>query len=181
MKQPTLKPSDLATALEIGATGRATLAAIAECSAKSIGETHNAIRRLAQSGLLIGEDRLLALDAFLQFIRWGVPVAFPAVVGGPAIGFGTASLDLAGDGPADGATAVAAGNAVTAEYVWPSADGATTGNALTPLYPGATRLIARNPQLATMLSLIDVVRVGGSRERDAAVDTLARRLRPARG
>lgn len=176
MKQTALRPSDIATALEIAVRPGNTLADIAFMSAKSIGETHNAVRRLTQSGLLLPDRRVTATDPLLQFIRWGVPYAFPAILGGPAVGYPTALLRLDGDSLST-ATADGGGGVTRAEYVWPWAEGSASGTALIPLFPAATRLVDRNPQLASMLSLIDLVRVGGARERDAAIDALGRALR----
>ena len=175
MKQTALRPSDIVTALEIAVSPGATLAELARSSAKSIGETHNAIRRLAQSGLLLPDRRITAVDPVLQFIRWGVPHAFPAMLGGPAVGYPTAVIrDDPGllNGPVG-----ASGGSNSAEYVWPWADGSFGGTALTPLFPAAVRLVDRNPRLASMLSHIDLVRGGSARERDAAIDALARALR----
>jgi hypothetical protein len=177
MKQTALRPSDIVSALEIAVRPGSTLAELAERSAKSIGETHNAIRRLGLSALLLPDQRAVAVDALLQFIRWGVPYAFPATLGGPAVGWPTAILLPVGSAPSD-ITGGRAGAADSAEYVWPSADGRVSGTALIPLFPGAPRLTDRNPQLATMLSYVDLVRVGGARERDAAIDALGRILRP---
>lgn len=176
MKQTTLRPSDIVTALELAVRSGSTLAELAQRSAKSIGETHNAIRRLGLSALLLPDQRAVAVDALLQFIRWGVPYAFPAALGGPAVGWPTAILLPIGSAPT-GVAGEGAGSANSAEYVWPSADGRVSGTALIPLYPGAPHLIDRNPQLATMLSYVDLVRVGGTRERDAAIDALGRMLR----
>ncbi len=166
MKQPALRPADLVTALEVAVRPGSTLAELAQRSVKSIGETHNAIRRLAQSGLLLPDQRVVAVDALLQFIRWGVPFAFPVILGGPAVGFPTALL-----GP-EGGTAIE-----KVEYVWPWVEGSAAGTALVPLFPAAPRLIDRNPPLALMLSQVDLVRVGGTRERDAAIEALGRALR----
>lgn len=178
MKQPALRPADIVTALEIAVSARATLAELSLSSAKSIGETHNAIRRLTLSGLLLPDQRQTAIDPMLQFIRWGVPYAFPAMLGGPAVGFPTAvirsHLGLSSDGRTLGG-----GAADKAEYVWPWSEGSASGTALTPLFPAAARLADRNPRLASMLSHIDLVRVGSARERDAAIDALSRTLRAA--
>lgn len=175
MKQSALRPADVVTAIEIAVSPGATLAQLAQSSAKSIGETHNAIRRLTQSGLLFPDRRLAAVDALLQFIRWGVPHAYPAMLGGPAVGYPTAVI-RADPGLLNG-PAGASGGADKAEYVWPWAEGSFGGTALTPLFPAAVRLVDRNPRLVSMLSHIDLVRVGGARERDAAIDALARALR----
>ncbi len=176
MKQTTLRPSDIVTALEMAVIPGATLAQLAEGSAKSIGETHNAIRRLTQSGLLLPDQRLTAVEPLLQFIRWGVPYAFPAVIGGPAVGYPTAVIRT-DPGFLNGEPGQGGGASDKAEYVWPWAEGSVGGTALIPLFPAAVRLIDRNPRLASMLSHIDLVRVGSTRERDEAIDALARALR----
>lgn len=178
MKQPSLRPADIVTALQISLSPTAGLSELSERSAKSIGETHNAIRRLTFARLLMPERRTVAVDALVQFIRWGVPFAYPAVLGGPAVGYPTASLQADPGGTGGGGEVSGGHNLIRVEFVWPSADGPATGTALIPLFAAAPRLVARNPQLAAMVSLVDLVRVGGSRERDAAIEALAAVLRP---
>ncbi|MDQ8164930.1 MAG: hypothetical protein P3A28_04120 [Gemmatimonadota bacterium] len=107
-----------------------------------------------------------------------MPYAFPAMLGGPAIGYPTAVI-RADPRVANSAPSASSDAPDEAEYVWPWADGSVGGTALTPLFPAAVRLVDRNPRLASMLSHIDLVRVGSARERDAAIDALAQALRAA--
>lgn len=173
MKQPHTLPGDIATALALAISPGQKLAELAEGTAKSIGETHNAIRRLGQADLLEPGARSTAVEPLIQFIHWGLPFAFPALLGGPAIGIPTAAMPLAE--PAGPATS--GGETVgLSEFVWPWASGPASGTALIPLYPAAPRLAAVNRPLFELLVLVDLVRVGGARERDAAIADIRRRI-----
>jgi hypothetical protein len=50
------------------------------------------------------------------------------------------------------------------------------GTSLAPLYPAATTLPERAPEVYRLLTLVDAVRVGRARERGAALAAIDRRL-----
>jgi hypothetical protein len=56
--------------------------------------------------------------------------------------------------------------------VWPDAKGSIRGTGLAPLYPKATELPERNPAVYAALTLVDAMRVGQARERNAAMHAL---------
>ena len=56
--------------------------------------------------------------------------------------------------------------------VWPDPNGESTGVSLTPLYPRATELPRKAPQIYDALTLVDALRVGQARERNAALSAL---------
>ncbi len=56
--------------------------------------------------------------------------------------------------------------------VWPDPKGNSKGVSLTPLYPRATELPQRAPQVYDALTLVDALRVGQARERNAALSAL---------
>lgn len=56
--------------------------------------------------------------------------------------------------------------------VWPDAKGSVRGTGLAPLYPKATELPERNPAVYAALTLVDAMRVGQARERNAAMHAL---------
>lgn len=170
MKTINLRSGDIAVALQLAIGNDSGLSGLASGVFRSLGEVHNAISRLRAARLLLPTSREVATGPLTNFIRWGVPHAFPAVVGGIATGFATANLNLGRD-PGD---APVAGKAV--EFVWPDASGNTRGQALQPLYPNARKLVSSNLELYALLSLVDLVRIGGVREANAAVDEISRRL-----
>lgn len=135
----------------------AALAELSASSGRSIGDAHNSIRRLGTARLLRPASRVVEWEPFIRFLRWGVPHAYPPATGALTRGFPTATK-------IDSETAEA-----EVEFVWPSADGPSSGQALAPPYPGAIHLPARNPVLYRVLSLVDALRVGGVREQEGAI------------
>ena len=97
---------------------------------------------------------------------------------------GVATAELHGSGPPPTArvatepsdSPTTARDQATAEYVWPSAAGSVRGQALGPLYPHAPGLAKTNPDLYRVLSLVDLIRIGGARESAAAIDAIALQL-----
>ena len=164
--QLSMRPGDVVVALQVAVTPGAPLIELAEASKRSIGEVHNSLGRLRTARLVAPEGRSVELEPLLQFIKWGVPVAYPAITGGTTIGI---------------ATAIIVGNPgfiepTVCEFVWPFAHGTSRGESLTPLHPRVPEVAAGNPRLRILLSLVDLIRVGGVREQTAATAELERRL-----
>jgi hypothetical protein len=168
VKQVQLRIGDVGVALELALDGGLKLQALAERTSRSIGEVHNAISRLGAARLLRPDSREVEREPLLRFIRWGVPHAFPPSVGPVTRGVATAALGLAQTGTP--------GEPEETEFVWPDPSGVSRGQAFAPPYPRAPRLVATNPELRSLLALLDLVRVGGTREQTAAVDEIARRI-----
>lgn len=166
MRQTSLRPGDVVVALQVALCPESPLAQLADGSARSVGEVHNAIARLKHAGLMAAEGRCVELEPLLQFIRWGVPFAFPPAIGGNSIGVATATL---GERATKGTDAQA-----HPEFVWASAAGTLRGAALTPLHPRVPEIAERNPRLYALLAAVDLVRVGGTRERAAASNAIER-------
>ncbi|MEG3837592.1 hypothetical protein QUB19_29565 [Microcoleus sp. B4-C5] len=61
-------------------------------------------------------------------------------------------------------------------YVWPDPQGVVRGQALAPLYRSVPQAAKNDPELYTLLSLIDALRVGRVREQRLAVSELENRL-----
>lgn len=162
--QQSLRPGDLVVALQLSLTPDAPLAAVAADSYRSIGEVHNAVRRLRGARLVDPSTRRVEREPLLQFIRSGVPFSFPATVGSGTVGVATAVHV----GPAGSA------EPASAEFVWPRSSGQSRGQSLVPLHPRVSELAETNRDLRALLSLVDLVRVGGVRERAAAVAELER-------
>lgn len=153
-------------ALELALEPALRLASLAERTARSIGEVHNAVKRLTAARLIRPGSREVENEPLLRFIRWGVPHAFPPSIGPLTRGVATARMSSVNEAPEPD----------EAEFVWPDPAGPTRGQAFAPPYPRATRLIALNPPLRSMLAILDLIRVGGLREQSAAVDEIGRRL-----
>lgn len=66
----------------------------------------------------------------------------------------------------------------TGEYVpiWPDAKGNTKGQAVEPLYKSAVHAVRRDPEMYSMLALVDAIRIGQPREKSLAVELLKQHL-----
>ena len=165
-KQPTLRPSDLVVACQLAITPYAQFAGIAEATGLSVGECHNAVRRLRLASLILADERRPSSEILGHFLAQGAPFAFPPVLGAPTIGVATAHSSPAFKTILES----------TERFVWPYADGTSRGHSLIPLFPGAPALSGRNQPLYELLTIIDAIRVGTTRVRTLAADLLRERL-----
>ncbi len=165
-KQPTLRPNDLVVACQLALTPDAQFTAVARSTGSSIGECHNAVRRLGISRLILTDERRPAGELFHQFLLHGAPFAFPAVIGAEIVGVPTAHSAP----PFQGIVGSDTG------FVWAHADGTLRGQSIIPLFPGAPLLAVNNPPLYELLALIDALRVGGARVRTIADGLLEDRI-----
>lgn len=166
MKQIQLRIGDIGVALALASSPQAKLKELAASTARSLGEVHNALRRLSAARLVRPEGRQVEREPLMRFIRWGVPHAFPPTIGPMTRGVATARLGGIEE----------AQEPAEAEFVWPDPAGTSRGQAFAPPYPRAPRLVSANPELRSLLSLLDLVRVGGAREQAAAVEEIGHRL-----
>ena len=60
----------------------------------------------------------------------------------------------------------------TATIVWPAADGKVRGEGLEPIHPSAPKVAAADPAMYSVLAAVDLLRVGGAREREVAKGAL---------
>ncbi len=162
IRQATLRPTDVPVALALALNPGTSFRGLAQDVGISVGEAHNAVRRLTQAKLVRPDTRRVVRRTLLQFLRHGVPYAFPGMLGPETRGVPTA---VSGPGFANH---ISQGQPV----VWPSAKGSVRGAALVPLFPGAPALHCRNPPLYEALTLIDALRVGQARERMHAAKQL---------
>jgi hypothetical protein len=145
-----------------------TQLALAEAMTLSPATTFRSIHRLAGARLWDADTRRVhrggAQELLIHAVRW----VFPADVGAVARGVPTAHAgpplrDLfASDSP----------------YVWPWEGGDATGPSVRPLHSCAASLPVRLPAAYELLTLVDALRVGRARERQAAATAIAARLRP---
>jgi hypothetical protein len=163
MKQEKTTVGDVSLALALAMEPSAPLKRLSELTCRSIGEVHNAERRLRAARLLRPDSRVVEREPLLRFIQWGVPHAYPPALGAMAVGIATAQLPSSMEGEPK-----------EAEFVWPFAGGPTRGQAFAPPYSRAPQLLAANPGLRRLLSLVDLVRVGGARDQAAAIAEIER-------
>lgn len=176
----TLKPQDLLVALKLWA-GRAELWSYPELASSlgmSVGETHSAVKRAVQSGLLKapGDPRksrqavpAVNRGALREFLVHGAKYAFPVVLGGITRGVPTAygALPLLNEFNVD----------PTEIPVWPYAHGKARGPKLEPLWKSVPQAAERDDALHALLALFDAIRVGRARERARAIEHLDKLLK----
>lgn len=160
--QVALRPADVAVALQVACAADQTYAQIGNALGTSSSTAHDAIQRLRAAGL-IQDDRIrVNRNALFEFLEHGVRYAFPATLQAAAKGIPTAFA-----GPA-----LASSIVFDHPVVWPAADGTAFGPTITPLLPRIAHLPVRHPELYRLLTLVDAVRIGRSRERALATDLL---------
>jgi hypothetical protein len=139
---------------------------LADSTAISAGECHNAVGRLRLAQLILADERRPSLDALHEFLLHGAAYAFPPILGALLPGVPTAHASTAFSGIVESADI----------HVWPHAEGSARGQSLVPLYPGATALPALNRPLYELLTIVDALRVGTTRVRTVAGELLRVRL-----
>jgi len=166
-RQLVLRPADVAVALAVALRPGGSFRALAEDCGLSVGEAHNAVRRLEQAQLLSPSGRRVRTRPLFEFLRYGVPHAFPGLLGPE-----TRGVPTAGSGPA-----FRKHLAPDRPVVWPYAEGKVRGDSLVPLYAGAPGVAGRHPRLYEALTLVDALRIGRARERQYASKRLQALLR----
>lgn len=166
-KQDTLRPADLAVAVSIAVSPMAsqhTFAQLGETLGVSTSSAFEAVQRLQRAGLLRPGTREPNRHALRNFLAHGVRCAFPPLLGREVRGVPTAHAGPELSTQFDSAM----------PFVWPDPQGSARGTALTPLFPQATALPERAPAIYNALTLVDALRVGQARERNAALAALDR-------
>lgn len=132
---------------------------------------HRAFNRLASAGLVratAAGDRIVVYRPAEEFLLHGVKYSFYPELGPVARGMptGVAGPPLAGRFVLDAEVPV-----------WPDAHGDARGVQLKPFYPAQPKAARNHPALYEMLCLIDAVRAGRARERQAAEKEIQGRLK----
>lgn len=163
------KPQDIVVALKLCLSGvDQSFAALASGLGMSASEVHGACARLIEARLIDAETRRPRRKVLQEFLRSGVPYAFPAQLGEITRGVPTAW-----------AAPVMAGKVSVDETltpVWPDPDGTKQGTAVEPLYRSVPVAAKNDPELYDLLALVDALRLGRARERKFAEQELERRL-----
>lgn len=149
-----------------------TYATLAEALAMSASQVYGSVHRGQLARLLdsLPSARFsVVLPALQEFVLHGVKYVFPAILGPTTRGIPTAF-----GGP------TLRGALIQNEEgspVWPFEGGDVRGPALYPLYPNLPMIVRRDPKLYDLLTLIDALRIGASRDRELATAALTERLR----
>lgn len=148
-------------------TEERTFPKLAQALHLSASEVHAAVGRAAACGLLDRETRSVRRAALCEFLLHGLKYVFPAERLGVMRGLPTSYA---------GPPLVSRFAKSDLPPVWPYPEGTARGEGLAPLYKSAPKAAAGSPQLYEWLALIDAVRAGRARERNAASAELKKRL-----
>ena len=133
----------------------------------SSAEVSNALNRNVYAGLLDPEKKKVRKQALLEFLIYGLPFVFPQRPSEIARGIPTAYSH-----PRMKERIIS-----DLQLVWPDAESTQEGLAITPLYPGATKAVKQDEQLYLMLSLVEVLRIGKTREKKMAIEEFEKLFR----
>jgi hypothetical protein len=166
LKQEALKPHDVVVALRLADSAEASYAALAVDLSMSASTAHESVERLQLAGLLRPDSRQVNRHFLLEFLEHGVRFAFPAQLLGRKRGIPTAH-----SGPALAREIIS-----DEQIVWADSSGNAFGPSITPLCAKAEDLPMKCPVVYELLTLVDAIRIGRSRERSRAVEMLNERL-----
>jgi hypothetical protein len=177
-----LKPQDLVVALKVLTKKGAkwNQRELSQSLGMSLSEVNGAIKRATKAGLMVRTSKNEAPQsvpyALQEFIQHGVRYAFPLEKGSVTRGIPSGMV----------------GAQLESEHlklheheipVWPSPQGKVRGVGIRPLYRSIPDIVEKeeNKELYRLLSLVDMIREGRTRERNLASDMLAKRIGLATG
>ncbi len=157
-----MRPHDVCVGLQLLISPDVSFRELAHSVGLSLGEAHNSAMRLQVAHLVMPHRRAVNSRPLVEFLVHGVPYAFPGELGPEAQGVPTAH-----SGPA-------LRNEIQSleTVVWPSLEGEARGSTLAPLCSKAPAMVRANPSLYRLLTIVDALRVGRSREKNLAQQML---------
>jgi hypothetical protein len=161
-KHTGMRPQDIPILLKVLYYNRAGLfwhmkeiSFLLKISASEVSESLN---RSALAGLIDDEKKLVNRLALCEFLIHGIRYVFPQSPGPIVRGIKTAHS-------APPLNKEILSNDI---YVWPDPNGQDKGQAIEPLYPSVIDVVKHDSFLYECLALIDVFRVGRTREQELA-------------
>lgn len=170
-----LQPVDIVVALELA--GLRDADSRREKAALTLGMTRrrfeDAVTRLGRSGLVSPTELRPHTRNLQEFLLFGLPYWLPAEIGPVVRGMpaATSGPGLSGLAPPD--------QPGIGDWVWPDAPAGfarRVGKSLAPIDPIAPRAASADQSLYELLCIVDVLRIGSLREREAARAALRARL-----
>jgi len=164
----TLKPQDIVILLKIIALGDTSWYhhTIAEDLNMSQSEVSQSLNRSKYAGLIDSTKKKVNKLAFTELLLNGISYVFPQQPGPIVRGLLTAH------------SALPLNKIINSNenYVWPYAKGLDRGQAIEPLYSTAVQASLKDQNLYELLTLVDAIRVGRTREKELAKTELKKRL-----
>ena len=168
-----LKPQDILVLLKLVAAGVKpwSFNKLAYELGMSPSEVHAATNRALMAGLAIRHEEQIQphIRNLEEFLVHGIRFVFVPERGGISRGM-----------PTSYAAEPLASKFMSVEEdlpaVWPSPEGQVRGETISPLYKSAPSAAEKDPELYTLLALVDAIRCGRARERDLAIKELKKSL-----
>lgn len=163
-----LKPQDVLILLKIVALGQQSWFhhTIAQELGISQSEVSQSLNRSKYAGLIDDARKKVNKLAFTEFLLHGVAYAFPQQPGAIVRGVLTAHA-------AKPLNQIIQSNE---KYVWPYAKGLERGQAIEPLYSTVVEATLNDKELYELLTMVDAIRVGRTREKEIAKKELEKRI-----
>ena len=141
---------------------------LAESLQISASEISESLERSRIANLIDSKKKRVNILALLEFLVHGIKYVFPVLPSGIVRGIATATSTE---------TFSHLLNTGSEKYVWQYAAGDTRGQAILPLYPTVPAVVGNDQELYELLTLVDVLRIGCTREREIAQEELSKRLK----
>lgn len=167
-KHNGMRPQDVAILLKIIAVNTSSWQLV-ELSRElfiSVSEISESLNRSQLAGLIDHTKKKVHRQNLLEFLEHGVKYVFPQQPGALVRGIATAHSHFFMKNHFVSET----------NYVWPYMKGELIGQQIEPLYPKQVEAVKNDPVFYKLLALVDVIRVGRSREKKVAIDELNRSI-----
>jgi hypothetical protein len=167
-KHNGMRPQDIVILLKIITLGNEhwQLKDLASQLYISPSEVSESLNRSQLAGLIDYNKKKVSRQSLMEFLQYGLHYVFPQHPGSMVNGIPTAHAH-----PSMNKQIIS-----DQLYVWPDREGKSRGLAIEPFYPKQTMAVKQDKELYELLSLVDVLRVGRTREIKLAVDKLSKIL-----
>jgi hypothetical protein len=167
-KHNGMRPQDIAVIIKIISMENQPwqLSMLSNSLVISISEISESLNRSKLAKLIDYDKKKINRQNLLEFLEHGIKYVFPLHPGSLVRGIPTAHSHP-----------VLKDNFISEmNYVWPDPKGEIIGLSIEPLYPKQIEAVKDNPLFYKLMSLIDIVRVGKTREIKFAVDELKKEI-----
>ncbi|HBB57499.1 MAG TPA: hypothetical protein DCZ87_02355 [Chitinophagaceae bacterium] len=163
-----MRPQDVAILLKIVLLGKNEwqYQDLARSLCISGAEVNASLNRSKLAGLIDHNRKRVNKQALYEFLQHGIQYVFPIQPGALTKGIPTAHShpDIKEQIVSEGI------------FVWPDINGTEIGQTIEPLFNTQVRAIREDPGLYEVLSLIEILRVGKTREKNIALQQLKKVL-----
>lgn len=163
-----MRPQDIVVLLKIVALGKTEWQNkdLAQSLYISGSEISEALNRNQLAGLIDFNKKRVNKQSLFEFLEHGLHYVFPQTPGAMANGIPTAH----------GHPFMKIRFNSELIYVWPDFLGEVRGLTIEPLYPNQTKAVKNDAELYKLLALVDVLRVGRTRELNVAIQELRKTI-----